>query len=472
MRRALQLSRRGAYWSRAVGLLAASAVSLPCAYAFREQDEASLTDLTKLHAWLGVRGVVLSGVAIAPVTATREDDSPGLGLYATRPAWSRRWIPFTRRPVLATFPLDGTLTGASAAHNAEYGECLAQALSAGTLSEREAVQLSIAVERQRGDASPLAPWLRTLSQPPTPLFWSATEMKDLAGTTLAEAVFAQKLSLSRSWVTRVANVATQCVSAAACPPVTEADMRWATSIFWSRAMTFPSPRTGEFEEGILPGLDYANHAERAAAAWVVRGLEFVLELRRGRLRAGDEVRIDYGRDRSNEELLFLYGFAVPNNSADALMVAPPLPVGDWDAVSAARVSLLQQSGVAPQTFFTLRALRRPRAARAAVEHALLVLRPFVLTPSELAARLEGREVGDEVRERKQALLLLLRLLEQRAAAMAVTGSAEEDEAKLTSSEIGPKHRAALLYRASQKRLCAAYLAIVHALATAEGLRVV
>jgi hypothetical protein len=70
-----------------------------------------------------------------------------------------------------------------------------------------------------------------------------------------------------------------------------------------------------------------------------------------RLPPGTEITISYG-DKSNEELLFLYGFALKDNPADTLMVACPLPPdpADWDQTLPARLQLLRNRGLAPQFF--------------------------------------------------------------------------------------------------------------------------
>lgn len=338
--------------------------------------------------------------------------------------------------------------------------------------------LLLAVERHRGAASPLAPWLGALSPPETPFSWSFAELQLLAGTPLAEAVAAQRRALAAAWP-RLAPVA----AAAGGRGLTEHDLAWATSVFWSRALTFPSSSDGDWEEGLVPGLDFANHGGAGATvAWRVRGDSFQLVLRpRGwwwprPLPEGAELLIDYGT-RSNEALLFCYGFCVRSNPADALLVAPPLPAPD-DALYAARVALLRRQGgpsAAPRAFLPAAALARGRgaAARAAVEEALRVCCPWVLTPAEVASALEGVQPagGEAARRRTASLLLLLRLLEQRSGLLAATGSAEEDERALADPRLAPRARAAITYRASQKRLAAAYLRIVHGMARAEGLLV-
>ncbi|GLC33172.1 hypothetical protein PLESTB_000362900 [Pleodorina starrii] len=68
------------------------------------------------------------------------------------------------------------------------------------------------------------------------------------------------------------------------------------------------------------------------------------------VRTGQELYISYG-DKSNEELLMLYGFALQDNPHDHLMLLCPLPPrAEWDDVMFARMELLQAYGLRPQFF--------------------------------------------------------------------------------------------------------------------------
>jgi len=73
-------------------------------------------------------------------------------------------------------------------------------------------------------------------------------------------------------------------------------------------------------------------------------------------KAGEELTISYG-EKGNEELLLLYGFALPQNPAETLMLLCPMPPpGDWDDLFAARMQLMQVSGrcrCAPAWFLVL-----------------------------------------------------------------------------------------------------------------------
>ena len=123
----------------------------------------------------------------------------------------------------------------------------------------------------------------------------------------------------------------------------------------------------EVHEGIVPGLDFCNHHVTAPKCWwevsapearqppssdaetivssgvgVIDDVSIQLRLHRGApARPGDELMISYG-DKSNEELLMLYGFAVLGNRNDAIMLHCPLPPASaWDQVIQARVELVQ-----------------------------------------------------------------------------------------------------------------------------------
>ena len=141
----------------------------------------------------------------------------------------------------------------------------------------------------------------------------------------------------------------------------------------------------EVHEGIVPGLDFCNHHVTAPKCWwevvapemeplppaakeqqgddkkasqsaaVVTAVvadspsgEVMVQLRAHRgapLKQGEELMISYG-DKSNEELLMLYGFAVPGNPNDMVMLHCPLPPASaWDQVMHARVEVVKVSSL-------------------------------------------------------------------------------------------------------------------------------
>ena len=129
------------------------------------------------------------------------------------------------------------------------------------------------------------------------------------------------------------------------------------------------PNALAVQEGIVPGLDFANHDTASKCRWTmgpsknkrsnssssitggIASAEVRLVCPKGcRLLPGTEVTINYG-DKSNEELLYLYGFAQEDNPHDIIMVACPLPPPqEWDEALHARVELLRSRGLTPQVF--------------------------------------------------------------------------------------------------------------------------
>ncbi len=198
-------------------------------------------------------------------------------------------------------------------------------------------------------------------------------------------------------------------------PLAFDDLLWAHCVFWSRGQALPVPtqpgaasqlvaqqqqqqrrhHAGAAQgivvhEGLVPGLDFANHAGGRAGCWwevVQHGgggggaqggaqqpprptdtASIRLQLHRGfTARPGDELAINYGDSKSNEELLLLYGFvqqqqpqqqaerqgASPGGGAavsplDVVMLAVPVPPpAQWDRPMAARMELLMVRLLAP-----------------------------------------------------------------------------------------------------------------------------
>ena len=451
------------------------------------EPQGSPAQLEALHAWLRARGARVDGVRVAP------RDDRGLALVATAapsslPSWLRpsAWL---RTPgcELASFPLHSALTLATCVSDPRLGASLAGWLAQDELSEREAMQLFLLVQRALGPASSYEPYVSLLATPTTPLHWQAGEMDELRGTALWEAVRAQQKQCAATWQ-RVAPLArgllAQCGAKDAAALVAESDWRWAVSVFWSRSLLFPDPmRPSEaLAEGIVPGLDFCNHGgARANATWAVevqprsRGAvvdaqeaprhEFVIRDTPWRSRgigAGTEVVINYGDGRSCEEMLFCYGFcAEPQNASDALLVTPLLSDPD-DETTHARHLLLMHRGMEPRAFLPATGLRSIRDVHAAVEEALRMLTIWALSPAEVSAALGMDAAGlDDLlrRHRAGALLLLQRTLEQRHAALLVTGTPESDDKLLASGGGSQRLRSAVAYRRTQKRLAARYLAI-------------
>ena len=464
------------------GAVAAAALAVAASVAWRDASQTDLAllrpsgepgaeELAALRSWLSARGCDVSLLEFAPSS----EPSVGLSIALRSEPPDRRsgsfWFLRPRTNVFAAFPQSSALTAHSVTQEPQLGGLYAQWLRDELLSEREAVQLFLLVERARGAASPWHHYVACLPRPPlsTPLWW--TQLNELAGTPLWEAVWTQRRQLEDRWRS-LAPLAAEALRAAgagsAARHLTLDDFQWATSVYWSRAMRFSDAEPSS--EGIVPGLDFCNHASGAqqSASWALLGWQdgsggtFVLaEAKHARLSPGAELRIDYGRGRSNEELLFLYGFAEERNPADALLVAPPLPRDQAEAASDAshrsRMALLSARGLEPRVFLPA------DGGAAQLEEAISVFSLFAQSPAELDADLAGAlKSRAKADVRRRALMLLQRLLEQRRDAMAVTGSVAEDEARLRAGGLEPTRLAAIRYRLAQKRICAHYLGLVRA----------
>ena len=111
-----------------------------------------------------------------------------------------------------------------------------------------------------------------------------------------------------------------------------------------------------------------------------------------------ELTISYG-DKSNEELLFLYGFAVPNNPAEVLTLMCPLPPpAEWDALLRARLLLLAGRGLSPRLHLPAADLPAAEASQGVAaqlpEGVLETLEVFIMAPERVAAELEAAEAAE------------------------------------------------------------------------------
>ena len=296
------------------------------------------------------------------------------------------------------------------------------------------------------------------------------------------------------------------------------------------------PNALAVQEGIVPGLDFANHDTASKCRWTmgpsknkrsnssssitggIASAEVRLVCPKGcRLLPGTEVTINYG-DKSNEELLYLYGFAQEDNPHDIIMVACPLPPPqEWDEALHARVELLRSRGLTPQVFLTAehlseaaklrRARGRKRGRRPGDEifnngdgavaeldlpqGVMETLEVFVMDKKDVEAELEVEEASGSAAGRppnvpgahsmgemessglRLALLTaLVRLLELKVRELEMsetgTGSIDVDEKLLKDAQgLNPRQQMAVIYRLGQKRLARRYMLYANALLQQE-----
>eukprot|EP00850_Spirogloea_muscicola_P003668 SM000015S01168 [mRNA] locus=s15:99383:103370:- [translate_table: standard] len=243
----------------------------------------------------------------------------------------------------------------------------------------------------------------------TTIFYMSEELEELRGTPLHAATKTKLRSLRASFNNQFDLASAQVFQEAGLQMAVQfEDYLWATSVFWSRAKSIPfpaalltsmtkerpawqsreaSPATeqtraasegGEaapeaavskdfsgldleadssspvWEEGLVPGIDFCNHSLGAKARWDVddelgtaSGLPNSMYLVTGpgvTLAPDQEVCISYG-NKSNEELLFLYGFVIKDNPHDHVMIHYPASALGEDPACEAKAELLRVQGL-------------------------------------------------------------------------------------------------------------------------------
>ena len=289
--------------------------------------------------------------------------------------------------VAASVPARLAIPAAAAAEHPALGAEMRAMLAEDAIDERMAVMLLLIFERRRGASSPVAAYVDALpgaTSFQTPLFYGEDALRGLEGTNLHAAALAQRKQLdlvlrehvrpagkrlvramraeekrarrearekNKKWWFFETTKARGAVASVSGAPVSEEEFRWAYACFWSRALALPlghDPRGHpSVVEAIVPGIDFANHScAKPNARWRVRRgsreprenfatrrdgdasaprQEPTIELVcvRGSVPApGEELKISYG-DKSNEELLFVHGFAERDNPHDTLVLRAP-----------------------------------------------------------------------------------------------------------------------------------------------------
>ncbi|KAK4742008.1 hypothetical protein SAY87_000009 [Trapa incisa] len=238
-------------------------------------------------------------------------------------------------------------------------ECRAM-FDEGDVDDRFLIILFLLVERLRVN-SPWKPYLDVLpSTFGSPLWFTDEEFMELKGTSLHRAVELQRKQLLTLYDGKVKSLVKNLLSLEGETErdISFEDFLWANSIFWTRALNIPLPRSYVFPnldgsssndvfggvvhmedqknetiwvEGLVPGIDFCNHDLEAVATWEIDRSGsmtrvpfsmYILSAEQGEFQEEKEIRISYG-NKGNEELLYLYGFVIDLNPDDYLMVHYP-----------------------------------------------------------------------------------------------------------------------------------------------------
>ncbi|PWW78273.1 SET domain-containing protein, partial [Tuber magnatum] len=172
------------------------------------------------------------------------------------------------------------------------------------------VSMSTAAGLEIGRSGPWSEYIKFLPTVSIPTTWTETERKLLRGTSLEVAVTAKLQALEQEFEDfREATKEIKWCQRAWWDESKLTLRDWQTADSWFRSRVLQFPRLGI---GMAPVLDFANHSSEANSYYSVDEDSDVVLLPReanaGALENGEEITINYGREKSAAEMVFSYGF--------------------------------------------------------------------------------------------------------------------------------------------------------------------
>uniref|UniRef100_A0A1D1XHJ1 Putative ribulose-1,5 bisphosphate carboxylase/oxygenase large subunit N-methyltransferase, chloroplastic n=1 Tax=Anthurium amnicola TaxID=1678845 RepID=A0A1D1XHJ1_9ARAE len=312
--------------------------------------------LERFLEWLQANGGQLRGCTIKHC-----GPSKGFGVFSSSDAGGGNGV-------LMVVPLDLAITPMRVLQDPSLGPRCAEMFKQGHVDDRFLMMLFLTVERLRRSSpwKPYIDMLPSTFN--NPLWFTEDELSELKGTALYRATLLQKTKLHVLFEEKVKGLVEEILhldEVDGGSDVQFEDFLWANSIFWTRALNIPFPQSYVFPspvgegtssccddnlralsaqvsnessaheiddrteaillvaereksveesspvkaetvwvEGLIPGIDFCNHAET-------------------NMKIEKEICISYG-NKGNEELLYLYGFVIENNPDDYLMVHYPI----------------------------------------------------------------------------------------------------------------------------------------------------
>ncbi|KAK7394825.1 hypothetical protein VNO78_15365 [Psophocarpus tetragonolobus] len=335
--------------------------------------------LETFRQWLQANGVELRGCKIKWCDSKR-----GFGIFSDKDVSDG---------VMMVVPLDLAITPMRVLQDPLLGPACRAMFEEGEVDDRLLMMLLLTVERLRKNSL----WKPYLDMLPTtfgnPLWFSDDELQELRGTTLYRATELQKKSLISLYESKVKDIAQKLLTLDGNSEIEVRfeDFLWANSVFWSRALNIPMPRSYVFPEmqdahdscvleadkkrsqnknsdnltkegtyntmtgdsvwveGLVPGIDFCNHDLKPIATWEVDGTGlttgiplsmYLVSAAQSPLQIDQEIFISYG-NKGNEELLYLYGFVIDDNTDDYLMVHYPAEAINTISFSESKSQLLE-----------------------------------------------------------------------------------------------------------------------------------
>lgn len=158
-------------------------------------------------------------------------------------------------------------------------------------------------------------------------FYKDEEMQLLEGTSLHKSIMERRSTIAK----QLKQLTTLVPSAS---NVSLDDWQWADMVFWTRVVSIKSQKQPKDEDpskispdyAMVPLLDFANHSLTPNLRWELDDEgNFQLLAHNEGGSAGEQLHFSYG-DKSNQELLFLHGFCIPNNPNPAKFTMSVIPL--------------------------------------------------------------------------------------------------------------------------------------------------
>ncbi|KAH8488581.1 hypothetical protein Peur_059752 [Populus x canadensis] len=354
-----------------------------------EEEEAAAAKLERFLQWLQVNKVELRGCNIKYCGQNK-----GFGVFSSNDVSDG---------VLLVVPLDLAITPMRVLQDPLIGPECRSMFEEGEVDDRFLMILFLMLERLRNNSS----WKPYLDMLPktfgNTLWFTDDELLELKGTTLYRATELQRKKLLSLYEDKVKGLVQKLLilDGDLESEVCFEDFLWANSVFWTRALNIPLPRSyvfpqvqedqdsqsslnidsgvshsdisagdlterkdeerskvpgvdGQFNEtvwveGLVPGIDFCNHDLKAVATWEVDGTGmttgvphsmYLLSAEKTPFQMEKEITISYG-NKGNEELLYLYGFVIDNNPDEYLMVHYPVEAIQNVPFSDSKMQLLE-----------------------------------------------------------------------------------------------------------------------------------
>ena len=330
-------------------------------------DERTKDAMDNLWRWLESRGADVSGTEPYRTNAYEEIGSAtmdaGWGVRARKP------IGKNERAMMV--PKTCWLTPDVGYADAELSRALK---SLPDLAPWTVLALTLLKERQRGSASDFAPYVRALPKSlDSPLFWSAEELRELAGTQLldnAASYDSYLRSVYEDLCTGLFQTYPDVFPLDGESFFDEASFRWAFGILRSRAL----PPCEGANIALVPGIDMINHSTLSGAKWSANGgiAGAVAGLFGGGKEGGGSMRVDAtdGALKAGEPLLVNYApngtdsqFALDFGFVDAVTPSPgyslTLSIPEDDPNLYDKLDVLDVAGLSETPSFVLRPYSDP-----------------------------------------------------------------------------------------------------------------